>query len=68
MPTFEWAAGIFRGDILAYTLVNLEATYRINSLIELGLNVTNLLNREHYQIFGGSLIGRRAIFSMTATI
>jgi outer membrane receptor protein involved in Fe transport len=68
VPTFEWAAGIFRGDILAYTLVNLEATYRINSLIELGLNVTNLLNREHYQIFGGSLIGRRAIFSMTATI
>ena len=68
VPTFEWAAGIFRGNILAYTLVNLNATYRINSILEFGLNVTNLLDRKHYQIFGGSFIGRRAIFSMTATI
>jgi len=35
--------------------------------LTLGLNITDLLDREHYQIFGGSLIGRRAIMSMTAT-
>ncbi len=68
VPTFKWAAGIFRGDILVYTLVNLNAPYRINSILEFGLNVTNLFDRKHYQIFGGSFIGRRAIFSMTATI
>jgi len=67
IPTYDWAAGIYKGPILAYTLVNLNASYRILPQLELTLNITNLLNREHYQIFGGSLIGRRALLGMTAT-
>jgi outer membrane receptor for ferrienterochelin and colicins len=67
IPTYDWAAGIYKGPILAYTLVNLNASYRIMPQVELALNVTNLLDREHYQIFGGSLIGRRALLGVTAT-
>lgn len=67
-PTFDWAAGIFKGPVLAYALFNLDASYRLTSRLEIGLNVTNLLDREHYQIFGGSLIRRRAVLGMTATI
>lgn len=67
VPTFEWAAGIYQGPILAYTLVNLSASYQINDHFQLGLNVTNLLDREHYEIFGGSLIRRRAVASVTVT-
>ncbi|MBI4535883.1 MAG: TonB-dependent receptor, partial [Ignavibacteriae bacterium] len=66
VPTFDWAAGIFQGRILAYTIINLAASYHINQILQVGLNVTNLLDRRHYQIFGGSLIGRRAIVSVTA--
>jgi outer membrane receptor protein involved in Fe transport len=68
VPSFEWAAGIFKGRILAYTLVNLDASYRITDQLELGVNVTNLFDRQHYQIFGGSLIGRRALVRLTAAI
>jgi iron complex outermembrane receptor protein len=68
VPTFDWAAGIYKGPILAYTLVNLSGAYRLTPHLEFGVNITDLLDRKHYQIFGGSLIGRRAIFSMTATI
>ena len=67
VPRFDWAAGIFKGPILAYALFNLNASYKLAQNLTLGLNITDLLDREHYQIFGGSLIGRRAIMSMTAT-
>lgn len=68
IPQYNWAAGIFKGPILTYTLVNLSGAYQITPQLGLTLNVTNLLDRRHYQIFGGSFIGRRAILGMTATI
>jgi len=67
VPRYDWAAGIFKGPILAYAVFSLNASYNLTDNLDLGLNVTDLLDREHYQIFGGSLIGRRAIMSMTAT-
>ncbi len=63
VPTFPWAAGIYRGDIPAYTLVNLSGQYRFSSTLWFNLNVANLLDRKHYQIFGGSLLGRRAMLT-----
>ncbi len=68
VPTFDWAAGIFRGKIPAYTLVNLGANYRLTNSVNLNLNVSNLLDRRHYQIFGGSMLGRRAILTASADI
>ena len=66
VPSFDWAAGIYAGRILAYTLVDLAARYRVAPNISLGLDVSNLLDREHYEIFGGSLLRRRAIGTVTA--
>jgi outer membrane receptor protein involved in Fe transport len=66
LPDFEWAAGIFKGLIKSYTLVNLSASYDLTRALGLGLNVTNLLDDSHYEIFGGSLIGRRGVVSLTA--
>ena len=71
VPSFEWKAGIYRtdpngnGKILAYTLVDLTASCKVFPSLEAALNVTNLLDRVHYQILGGSLIRRRAIFSVS---
>jgi outer membrane receptor protein involved in Fe transport len=67
VPTFDWAAGIFKGPVLAYALFNLDASYQLTPQLELGLNITNLLDREHYQLFGGSLLGRRAVLGLTAS-
>lgn len=61
VPAFDWAAGIFRGSIKAYTLLNLSGNFNFSDMITFNLSVTNLLNDQHYQIFGGSLLGRRAL-------
>ncbi len=63
VPSFRWEAGVFAGDILAYTLVNLSGGYRMNQNLSFNLNITNLLDRRHYEIFGGSILGRRATFT-----
>jgi outer membrane receptor protein involved in Fe transport len=65
VPGFDWAAGIFKGPVPAYTLVNLDASYQLTSQIEMGVNVTNLLDRGHYQLFGGSLLQRRLVAGLT---
>ncbi|MFQ5823222.1 MAG: TonB-dependent receptor domain-containing protein [bacterium] len=62
---FDWAAGVFQGKVPKYTLVNLAGGYKIKSNIRLGLVITNLLANEHYELFGGSVNGRRALGSIT---
>ena len=64
---FEWAAGVFQGDIPAYTLVNLSAGYQLSRTYRIGLAVSNVLDHEVYQLFGGAVIGRQAIGTITAT-
>ncbi len=64
---FHWAAGVFEGDIPAYTLLNLSAGYQITKNIRLSATVSNLLDHQVYEIFGGSLIGRQAIGNFTIT-
>ncbi len=62
VPSFDWSAGIFH-----YTVVNLAARYMLSPNITVGLDVSNLLDREHYEIFGGSLLKRRTIGTLTVT-
>jgi len=64
VPTFPWAAGIYRdGEVLQYTMLNLGGTYVASHFLSFNVNVTNLLNQEHYEILGGSLLKRRALFT-----
>lgn len=63
VPSFRWEAGVYAGDILAYTLLNLSGGYKVNQNLSMNLNITNLLDRKHYQIFGGSILGRRSTFT-----
>jgi len=79
VPPYPWAAGVFRTvrtnqqggeevfNIPGYTIFNLAGSYRISHHLQVSVNISNLLDRRHYQIFGGSLLGRRAIASLTAT-
>ena len=61
VDSFDWAAGVFAGPIPSYDLVDLTASYRFSDSIEIGLNVSNLFDEEHYQLFGGDVISRRAL-------
>lgn len=64
---FTWAAGVFSGPIRAYTIVNGSVAYRLSRNYRLSITVTNMFNNRVYQIFGGSIIGRQAVGTITAT-
>jgi iron complex outermembrane receptor protein len=57
---FDWAVGPFVGVVESYTTVDLSGEFWINDQWRIGLNVTNLFDEDHYQSFGGDLLGRRA--------
>lgn len=63
IPEFQWAAGIFRGPIPAYAILDLSGTYNASENLMLTINISNALDREHYQIFGGSILGRRSVLT-----
>jgi len=58
---FRWGVGPFQGDVLSYTTVDLTGNYAINDRFTVGANVSNLFNNEHWEAFGGDLLGRRAL-------
>ncbi len=62
---FRWSVGPFQGDVESYTTMDLNANVTINEHISLGLNVANLTDDEHFEAFGGDLLGRRALGNVT---
>jgi iron complex outermembrane receptor protein len=65
---FRWAVGTnFVGNVPSYTVGDIGANYHFNDHFQFGINVTNVTDEEHYESFGGDLIGRRALGSVTFT-
>lgn len=62
---FPWAAGVFVGFVPSYDLVDVSAAYRITDNFQVGVDVSNVLDEEHYQSFGGDLLTRRALGHVT---
>ncbi|MEO8505281.1 MAG: TonB-dependent receptor [Acidobacteriota bacterium] len=62
---FRWAAGVFVGNVPQYDVVNLNANFRITDHISFGLAVANALNNDHWEAWGGDIIKRRALGSLT---
>lgn len=55
---FDWLAGTYVGYVPDYSLLNLNlGVYPIDNL-EIGLYVFNLLDKKHYQMFGGTYLPR----------
>lgn len=64
---FKWIAGLFEGFVPSYAVVNLNAGYFVLPELRLGVNVFNLLDRDHYEIFGGTILRRQVTGSITYT-
>ncbi len=64
---FKWIAGFFEGNVPEYWVVNLSAGVSLTKEMKLGVNVFNLLDRRHYQIFGGTYLQRVATASLAYT-
>jgi iron complex outermembrane receptor protein len=58
---FEWSAGLYRGQVPSYQVVDLTVNREVSERFRVGIDVSNLFDEEHYEFFGGDLLGRRAL-------
>jgi iron complex outermembrane receptor protein len=63
----QWAAGIFAGDVPGYVTADLTGGFNFNENTRVNLVWTNVLDKEHFQLYGGSILGSRAIGGVTFT-
>jgi iron complex outermembrane receptor protein len=61
---FRWSVGPFQGNVEAYTTADLRGNYYFTDRIGVGVNVANLFDNDHWESFGGDLLGRRALASV----
>ena len=59
------ATGVFVGEVPSYTVVDLHASWALRRNVTLGMTGTNVLDDEHYEIFGGDLLQRRLLGYVT---
>ena len=64
---YLWASNLWRGYVPANQIVNAKASVRFNAHFRAYANVTNIFNQQRFQIYGGSVIGRRVLAGMTST-
>ncbi len=62
---FEWNSGVHVGHVPSYDLVDVSGFYDVTSKVRLGWNVSNLFDKNRYQLFGGDLLRRRAVASIS---
>jgi iron complex outermembrane receptor protein len=62
---FRWAVGPFLGNVDSYDVVDVGANFSVGEHVVLGVNVSNVLDNEHWESFGGDLLGRRALGTVT---
>jgi outer membrane receptor protein involved in Fe transport len=63
---YQWAAGVFQGYVPSNEFVNVSAGYRINNYLRVHATATNVLDEKRFQLYGGSVIGRRVLGGFTA--
>lgn len=62
---YRWIAGLFEGFVPSYGVLNLSGGYHVLPELRISAQVFNVLDRAHFQIFGGTILRRQA--SLTAT-
>ena len=66
VAAYDWAAGVFVGKVPASQTLNASAGYQLTPRYRFHVTATNIFNQERYQLFGGSVIGRRVLGGITA--
>jgi outer membrane receptor for ferrienterochelin and colicins len=58
---YDWAAGVFVGTVPEYDVVNVAGNWRFNDTFGVGVDISNALDNEHWEAFGGDVLHRRAL-------
>ena len=66
VPEYDWAAGVFVGKVPSSQSINASVGYQITPRYRFSVNGTNIFDQKRYQLFGGSIIGRRVLAGLTA--
>ena len=61
---FPWASGVFAGPVPSYGVLDASADHRLDRHWRVEIDVANLLDREHYEAFGGAVLRRRLLGSV----
>ncbi len=64
---YHWKTGIWGGDVPASQIVNVNAGYRISPHLRMYANATDLFDQQRFQVYGGSVIGRRVLAGVAST-
>lgn len=67
VSSYDWAAGTFFGKVPSTETLDLSVGYQINQWIRVHAVGTNIFDQQRYQVYGGSVIGRRLLAGVTAT-
>jgi iron complex outermembrane receptor protein len=62
---FRWIGGQNVGDVKSYAVADLNANYRLAKHWKVGVNIANLFDNDHWELWAGSLVGRRALVHVT---
>jgi outer membrane receptor protein involved in Fe transport len=63
---YQWAAGVFQGYVPATEQLSVGAGFRLNNNFRIHATGTNVLDQKRFQLYGGSVIGRRILGGLTA--
>lgn len=67
LDDFLFVSGPFQGNVESFGTGDLYASVHLGPHFALGAAVTNVADEEHFELFGGDLLGRRALGSLTVT-
>jgi outer membrane receptor protein involved in Fe transport len=62
---YSWAAGVFTGFIEPNVTFNANAAYDINNNFKVFVTGTNVFDSKKFEIYGGSVNGRRVLGGVT---
>ncbi len=58
---FFWSVGPFQGQVPSYQTFDLTGNLHVTDHVQVGIQISNLLDDEHYESFGGDILDRRAL-------
>lgn len=65
---FDWSAGLYRGHVRSYDVMDLTVNFELDRRWGVGLAVSNLFDSTHYEFFGADLLRRRALVHVTFSL
>ncbi len=65
VASYDWAAGVFVGRVPSIQTINASIGLETGEGYRLFATGNNILNQQRYQLFGGSVIGRRILVGVT---